>query len=196
MIRYFLISIITIATLVSTIQAQPLNGKVELDWSLLNDTAREQLITELREKLFQNVEYKIDKQQFEEHKKDKNKKENKLAIKYKMQKIDDRKLAAFFVFKKILYMYAIQYESDKKHAYYYDALGNIRYIDIYDKPYDEYPNISRQYNSKGKLESISYNLSEYDQYVFEDNGEFYGRWYKDKCYDKKAKVIMTRKLPD
>lgn len=174
-----------------------LSGGVELEWPLLNQEEGVKVINNLREKLFEDVTYKLDKKEFkkkyEKNWDDPQKAENRYALKKKWKKLGDKTLAGFYLMNKLLYMYGVKYEKDKYNVYYYDALGNLRYVDILDKPHDEYPHISYQYNVKGKLEGVVYNISEYDQYIYNEKGKFKGRWYKEKLYDKKAKIIMTRR---
>ena len=47
-------------------------------------------------------------------------------------------------------------------------------------------------DTNGNLKASYYFISKYDQYIYDENGKFKGRWYKDKMYDRKAKVILTR----
>ena len=173
-----------------------LNGEVSFDWTFKNQEERNKTINYYYKLLFENVQKTIDKQTFAENKKDKDRISNEYFLKNNLLSMQDRKLAGFYIFKKILYIYAIKYENKKKNIYYYDAMGNLRYFDVLEKPYDEYPYKSYQYNDKGNLVGVTYYLSEDDQYAFKANGEFYCRWYEDKCYDKKAKMIITRKLQE
>ena len=172
-----------------------LEGGVELDWPLLNQEAREKTINYYRDILFKDVTYKVDKEQVKSQKKDFNVWENREALKKEIRKLSDRELAGFYLLNKLLILYGVKYYEDKYHIYYYNATGGLEYFDILDKPHDEYPHIAYQYRKNGKLVGSSYYISEYDQYIFDEKGKFKGRWYEDRLYDKKAKLIMTRKLP-
>lgn len=174
--------------------AETLSGGVTLDWTLVNQQERDKTISYYHDLLFENIQKKIDKNEFSEYKKDKNRDVNRYLIKKNMLSLPDRKLTAFYLYNKILYIYAIRYENNKKNIYYYDAMGTLRYFDKLEKPYDEYPYKAYQYKSNGKLVGVTYYLSEYDQYAFKADGKFYCRWYQDKCYDKKAKLTITRKI--
>ncbi len=188
----FLLSIL----LTFTAQATTLEGGVELDWPSLSQNSRDSIIQELRTKLFNNIQPKVDMSPFVERKIDADRDENIVILETKSYKPQDRLVAGFYLFNKILVLYGVKYKSDKYHVYYYDMLGHLTFVDILEKPYDEYPYTSYQYDTKGKLISVIHNISDYDQYVYKANGDFYGRWYNSKCYSKKAKIIMTRKLPD
>ena len=89
-------------------------------------------------------------------------------------------------------MYALQDKKDLTKAYYYDAMGSLRYVDFIDGEYPDYPYYSVQYRINGTPVSVLYFASEDCQYLFKPNGDFEGVWYKHKLYNKKNKVILTR----
>jgi len=188
--------ILAIFITIHPLHAEVLTGGVELDWSAINQQERECIIKELQDQLFDNVNFKIDTEQFADKKKDNDYKINRYLLKKKYYTMPDKKIAGFYLFNKILFAYGIKYNSDLFHIYYYNAIGRLTFVDILDKPHTDYPHTAYQYDKKGKLIGIVYNISEYDQYVFTPQGEFKSRWYNEKCYDEKAKIIMTRRLPD
>ncbi len=194
MSKLFLAVIVFILAL-TPVKAKTLTGGVGLDWPLLSQYERTETINYYREKMFKDIPRKIDMSRFEEHEKDINYRINRKALKKDLRKLGDRELAGFYLFGKLLVIYGVKYIDDKDNVYYYNAMGNLEYVDILDKPHDRYPHIAYQYNDNGKFIGASYYLSEYDQYVYDDDGDFKGRWYFEKMYDKKAKVIMKRKLP-
>jgi len=190
--------IITLLALIFIFSApaisETLTGEVSFDWTFKNQEERNKTISYYHNILFENIQQKTDKEAFAEYKKDKEKDLNTYFLRNNLLFLQDRKLAGFYIFEKILYIYALKYENSKKNIYYYDAMGNLRYVDILEKPYDEYPYKAYQYNNKGKLIGVAYYVSEDDQYAFKADGKFYCRWYQDKCYDKKAKMVITRKV--
>jgi hypothetical protein len=173
-----------------------LTSQISLDWPLLNQQERDKTISFYQSFLFQNVSKTINKDSFANFKKDKDRDLNRYFLKNNMLSLPDKKLAGFYMFNNIMVIYAIKYENNKKNIYYYDALGNLIYYDILEKPYDQYPYKAYQYNKKGNLVGVSYYISEDDQYAFKADGKFYCRWYQDKCYDKKAKKTIKRKIID
>ena len=191
LIFIFLILVLT----VSACNAKILKGEVDINWPLLNQTERAKIIDYYKNILFKEVKYKTDKKQFKNYRKDPQSRENRAFLKSNIRKLDDREIAGFYVFRKILYIYGVKYKKDKYHIYYYNALGHLAYVDILNGPYDKFPYIAYQYRKNGKLAGISYYISDYDQYIFNAKGKFKGRWYYSRLYDKKAKIIMTRKLP-
>jgi len=173
-----------------------LTGEVSFDWTFFNQEQRDKTVKYYHDILFDNVKNKIDTSQFLPYKKDNDSQTTRYLIKNNMLKQPDRTLAGFYMFNKILIIYGIKYENNKKNIFYYDALGKLIYVDIFDKNYDEYPNKAFQYRKNGTLAGVTYYISEDDQYSYKADGEFYCRWYEDKCYDKKAKKVITRKFID
>ena len=173
-----------------------ITGGVSFDWTFKNQEERDKAINYYYNLLFENVQKTIDKTTFADYKKDKDRNLNEYFIKNNILSLQDRKLTGFYIFEKILYCYAIKYENKKKNIYYYDAMGGLRYFDILEKPYNEYPYKAYQYDASGKLKGVTYYIAEDDQYAFKADGKFYCRWYQDKCYDKKAKMVITRKIQE
>lgn len=108
------------------------------------------------------------------------------------KKEDDDKYYCGFYLGKLLIAYGIQYKNNMKNIYYYDAMGSLRWVDVYSSNYPNLPYWSYQYYRDGKMVAAYYYVSTYDQYVFDPNKRFRGRWYKDKLYNSRAKVIMKR----
>ena len=195
--KLFLITLLTLASLALPVCAEILEGGVSLDWTAISQGNRDNIVEELKQKLFANAEQKTSMDKFAERRKDVEFRDNRYYIKNKILKLNDRKLAGFYTLgNKLLIAYGVEYEADKTHVYYYNALGQLWYIDVLDKPFDVYPNTSYQYDRKGKLKGVVYNVEDNDQYIYRANGEFSGRCFNLKCYNQKGKLIMTRTLPD
>jgi hypothetical protein len=102
-------------------------------------------------------------------------------------------ISAFYYKKqKNIYMYALQDKKDLSKSYYYDALGNLRYVDFNNGEYPEYPYYTIQYRLSGKPVSAIYYVSKDTQYLFNPDGTFEGVWYKHNLYNKSSKIILTR----
>lgn len=195
--KYFFILFFSFCAFsVPVFSQEALQCGVELDWPLLNEEERIKTINSYRDILFKDVKYTVDKEQVKSQKKDTNIIENRNLLKNNIKKLPDRELAGFYLLNKLLIAYGVKYYDDKYHIYYYNMMGGLELFDILDKPHDEYPHIAYQYRKNGKLVGTSYYISEYDQYVYDEKGKFKGRWYKERLYDKKAKIIMTRQLPE
>ena len=119
--------------------------------------------------------------------------DNFLAASAGYKEYKGNNISAFY-YKKMMtpYMYALQDKEDVSHAFYYDAMGNLHYVDFIDGYYPDYPYYSIQYRISGKPVSAIYFISQDCQYLFSPKGEFQGVWYKHKLYNQNNKVILTR----
>ena len=124
--------------------------------------------------------------------KDKNTKQHYIQVLSGIKETETENIAGFYALKdKILYAYAIQYKNNPMTVYYYDTLGNLRYVDKFSDNYPNYPYYSHQYYANGKLISSIYFTAYDTQYMYK-NGKFIGVWFKDTMFNSKAKKIMTR----
>ena len=109
-----------------------------------------------------------------------------------VKKTDIARLAGFYLGnEKLLIAYAIQYNANPKTIYYYDTLGNLRYVDILSDNYPNYPYFTHQYRIDGSLAGSVYFKDKDTQYIFK-NEKFSGVWFKNTMFNRKAKKIMTR----
>jgi len=168
---------------------------IQYDWIDKNALAKEAMINEVHDIVFEKpVEQKPDlKTLFADRLKDKNHMENYLAASAGYEEFKGNNISAFY-YKKMahLYMYALQDKTDLTKSYYYDAMGNLRYVDFIEGEYPDFPYYSIQYRITGKPVSAIYFVSKDCQYLFKPDGTFEGVWYKHKLYNKKNKVILTR----
>jgi hypothetical protein len=168
---------------------------IQYDWIDKNALAKEAMINEVHDIVFEKpVELKPDlKTLFADRLKDKNHMENYMAASAGYEEFKGNNISAFY-YKKMahLYMYALQDKTDLTKSYYYDAMGNLRYVDFIEGEYPDFPYYSIQYRITGKPVSAIYFVSKDCQYLFKPDGTFEGVWYKHKLYNKKNKVILTR----
>ena len=169
---------------------------IQYDWIDKSEVEKEAIISEVHDIIFENENLpKIEnfKSQFKNLTKDKNYREHYLAASAGYKEYKDNNISAFYFKKqKHIYMYALQNKKDVSKSYYYDALGNLRYIDFNFGEYPEYPYYTIQYNMSGNPVSAIYYVSKDNQYLYEPDGTFKGVWYKHNLYDRKSKVILTR----
>lgn len=180
------------------LMAETIEGQVNFTWDKLSQTERNLDIAQIKEKIFtENIVYEYDKEVFKkelvDYKKDSNYKMNIIAAKLGKTNLLNRVIVPFYA-KKILYGYGVIQKSDLKRCYYYTALGGLFIVEIFEKNYNDYPVVSYQYDTKGRLTSVVYSLSEFDEYMYSADGIFLGRWYKENYYNFKGKVMMTRVL--
>ena len=160
-----------------------------------DEVAKEDMITEVHDILFEvPVKKRMDlKTLFKKKLKDKNHLDNYIAASAGYKEYKGNNISAFY-YKRMAspFMYALQDKQDTSNAFYYDAMGNLRYIDFIAGDYPDYPYSAIQYRISGKPVSAIYYVSKDCQYLFKPTGEFEGVWYKHKLYNKKNKVILTR----
>ncbi len=168
---------------------------IQYDW--INKTAveKEAMISEIHDIMFeQKLEKRHDlKALFKNKLKDKNHIDNYMAAAAGYKEYKGNNISAFY-YKRMAnpFMYALQDKQDTSNAFYYDAMGNLRYVDFINGYYPDYPYYAIQYRISGTPVSAVYYISEDCQYLFKPNGEFEGVWYKHNLYNKSNKVILTR----
>lgn len=168
---------------------------IQYDWINKSEVEKEEMIKEIHDIVFENgvAKQKHFRSQFKDRLKDKNHLENYYAASAGYKEFKGNNISAFYYKKmKNIYMYALQDKKDLSKAYYYDALGNLRYVDFIEGDYPEYPYYSIQYRISGAPVSAIYFVSKDCQYLFKPNGEFEGIWYKHNLYNKKSKIILSR----
>ena len=173
-----------------------LTGNLVFDWLDISQIDRDSAIDRYKSELFgDDTVYKYGKKEFRnEYKdflKDADYKRHYMLVKNGVKETDSENLCGFYK-RNLLISYAIQYKKDLRSVYYYDALGNLRYVDKFSENYPNFPYMSKQYKSNGELVSAIYFMSHDMQYMYNHNAEFQGAWYKDKMYDRHAKQVLTR----
>ena len=176
--------------------SKPLECGVTFDWISKTQIQRDENITQIQNILFsEKIKTKYNKKeiksQYLEFFKDKDARQNYIEIS-NGKKEDAQKYYCAFYWKNFLVAYGIQYKNNMKNIYYYDAMGNLRWVDVFSDNYPRFPYQSYQYYKTGELVASYYYVSGYDQYIFDPNKKFKGRWYKENMYNKNAKIIMTR----
>lgn len=177
--------------------SKTLETGITFDWISKTQLQRDENILQIQNTLFTDstvIKYpkKQFKSEYKEFLKDENHVINYQEIAKGKHEDKDKNYSGFFLKNGLLVAYGIQDKRNMKSIYYYDAMGNLRYVDKFSANYPKFPYITLQYNINGELVAAFYYVSDYDQYVFSPDKKFKGRWYKEKLYNRKAKVIMTR----
>ena len=168
---------------------------IKYDWIDKSIVEKEAIINEVKDIIFENPVVKQEdfKSQFKDKLKDKERIEHYLAASAGYKEYGDYNISAFYYKRmKNIYMYALQDKKDVSKAYYYDALGNLKYVDFIYGEYPDYPYYSIQYRISGTPVSAIYFVSKDCQYLFTPDGEFEGVWYKHNLYNEKSKIILKR----
>ena len=181
----------------NTENQQPvLTANIVFDWLDISQIERDSVIEKYKKELFDDetvykYQKKIFRSEYKDFLKDSDFKRHYMLALNNVTETDKENICGFFR-KKILISYAIQYKDNLKTVYYYDALGNLRYIDKFSENYPNFPYMSKQYRTNGTLVSAIYFIDEDLQYMYNNDKSFRGVWYKDKMYNRKAKQILTR----
>ncbi len=141
---------------------------------------------------FKDVERKIDKDFYKNYLKDKNKKENLEAISKKTYELDNRVLCPFYV-KSILLAYGVTYFDKFDTTFYYNPMGSLIKFEI-TKDYKSYPKKTYGYSQYGNLISVSFEVDEKEQYVYNKNGKLIAHWQDDKMQNKDDKTPKLLQL--
>ena len=178
------------------INSIPLEAGVTFDWISKNQIQRDENIKKIQKTLFTesiiiNYDKKAFRLKYSEFLKNPNCLNDYDEVVQGKKEDADKYYCGFF-YKNLLIAYGVQYKKNMNHIYYYDAMGTLKWTDTFSDAYPTFPYWSYQYNSNGKMVGAFYYLSDYDQYIFTPDKKFKGRWYKDKMYNRNAKVIMTR----
>lgn len=177
-------------------ESKPLEIGISFDWISKTQLQRDENIKQIQNTLFaDNTITKYSKNDFKSKYSEFLKEKDYVNLYDEIsqgKKEDAQKYYCGFYVGKLLIAYGIQYKNNLKNIYYYDALGNLRWLDTFSDNYPNFPYLSYQYYRDGRLVAAYYYISEYDQYVFDENKKFKGRWYKENMYNKNAKIIMTR----
>ncbi len=119
--------------------------------------------------------------------KDSNYNENYSALLKGITKLKDRTLGLFSDGS-----YAVNYQNDRIHVWYYDRGGNL--INTEEKSSLEYPYRSYKFTPEGELVNMSLRVSENETFIFSPFGELLGHWVGQNCYGKDGNIVMTRKI--
>lgn len=177
--------------------AKTIDAGISFDWISKTQFQRDENIAQIQNTLFNEktilkYQKKEFKTQFAGLIKDKDSMQNYIEIKNGKKEDIDRYYAGFFTKGGMLTAYGIQYKNNMKNIYYYDALGHLRFVDFYSASYPIFPYYALQYDLSGKLIGTVYFISAEDQYIYNPDKTFKGRWFKEKMYNRNARVIMTR----
>lgn len=174
-----------------------LQATVSFNWDTITQEERDENIEQVRKFIFgdtvEKKRLKDFKEKYKDYLKDRNYKTHYMVASAGYKEYKEYNISAMF-YKNMstLYMYALQPKEDLMTIYYYDAMGNLRYVDNIKGNYPEFPYYTEQYRRSGKLAGVSYFTSKETQYIFKPDGEFKGVWNEYSFYNEKGKVIMKR----
>ena len=143
-------------------------------------------VEQAREEAFRDVEWEIPKKMLLKHRKDPNYRVHVVAKKYSQNVLTDRYITFFSSGS-----YAYSYFDSPEYGYYFNERGNLTSIG---KGYsEEYPHKTYKYDLKGKLITVTFNVSVEECFIFLPNGELIGHWIGETCYDTDGNIRLNRK---
>lgn len=87
--------------------------------------------------------------------------------------------------------YSVTYRKNPDYTYYYSPEDNLRVVEIMlDKVY---PKKSIRYDSSGDLDSVSIDLINNEQFIFDLNKKLVVHWVGENGYNDDGELIKTRK---
>jgi hypothetical protein len=187
-----------VATQIQGESSQIEEPEVRFDWLEISQDEREAQIEHYKNLLFDLNDSKIYfskdefKSKFSKYKKDTDYKHHYFLTNNGVTSDEEANYCAFYYKKNTLVMYAIQYKNNPQNAFYYTAFGKLYYTDVMSDNYPNFPYTSMQYDKNGKIKSAIYFVSKDLQFMYGQDKNFQGIWYKDKMYDKNGKQSITR----
>ena len=115
--------------------------------------------------------------------------ENRENLGYALQgnvELQDRTLAFFSDG-----TYAVMYDRDKYHVWYYSHDGKLIYAE--EKDGIEYPYKSYKYTTMGELVNMGLRVSKEETFIYSPNGRLIAHWLRENAYDEDGNIIMQRK---
>ena len=115
--------------------------------------------------------------------------ENRENLGYALQgnvELQDRTLAFFSDG-----TYAVMYDRDKYHVWYYSHEGKLIYAE--EKDGIEYPYKSYKYTTMGELVNMGLRVSKEETFIYSPNGRLIAHWLQGNAYDEDGNIIMQRK---
>jgi hypothetical protein len=176
---------------------KPIECEVTVDWISKTQLQRDENIAQIQKALFnEKTVLKYPKKEFKakysEFSKDKDSMQHYMDISSGKKEDADKYYCGFSLKNGLLVAYGIQYKNNMKNVYYYDAMGHLKFVDVFSDSYPKLPYYTLQYNTSGKLIGTIYFVSIEDQYIFNPDKTFRGRWYKENMYNRNARIILTR----
>ena len=139
-----------------------------------------------REELTKSPAIQLNTQLVSENMVDKNYKENISQSYLGNLNLQDRTLAFFSD-----ESYAVLYNEDKFHVFYYDKTGQLTHVEERDGL--DYPYKSYKYNVSGTLINMGLRVSKEETFIYNPQGKLITHWLGKYAYDENNNVIMTRK---
>lgn len=167
--------IITLIILTLPVQAENvIKGGIQFD------------VTSAREEIFSKPVQKLNPELIGEYLTDRDYEDNMTYLAQGKASLEDRILAFFSDS-----TYAVMYNDDKYHVWYYTKNGKLLYAE--EKENLDYPCKFYKYNTTGGLVNAGLKTSKDETYIFNSYGQLIAHWIKNNAFDEYGNIIMTRK---
>lgn len=143
-------------------------------------------VSSAREELMKKPVQRLNPELIAKYLTDENHKENMSYLEIGNASLEDRMLAFFSDS-----TYAVMYNDDKYHVWYYTKNGKLLYAE--EKENLDYPCKFYKYNTSGGLVNMGLKVSKDETFIFSGNGRLIAHWIKSNAFDEYGNVIMTRK---
>lgn len=87
--------------------------------------------------------------------------------------------------------YAVLYNEDKYHVWYYNKDGKLIYMEERDGL--SFPYKSYKYTVDGSLVNMGLRVSKEETFIYNPSGKLIAHWLGTNAYDEGGNIIMTRK---
>jgi len=143
---------------------------------------------------FKDIKQKIEKDIYKKYLKDENCKENKLLISNKIFEVENQRFLYPFYYKNNLIAYSIVYFDNIEYTFYYNLFGSLIKFDVKNITSEEYPKKIYGYSRFGNLISVSFEVNENEQFVYDENGKLTAHWLDNNMSSKDNKIPKFLKI--
>ena len=157
------------------------------DWMYLSNSERRDRVTTIFKIMFpkgyvSNFPKNFLKSKLKAHLKDRNFAAHYEAVCSGRMHYRDVDLQPFVNEKNYVYMYALQFTKNPQRTFYYDALGNLKFIDFRYGSFPECPFYTKKYSIDGKLIRAMYMQNPETMYIYSETGSFIGVKNNNQVY--------------
>lgn len=157
------------------------------DWTYISNEERKDRVITIFKIMFPkgyvtNFPKKFLQSRLKQHLKDRNFKEHYEAVCSGQTHYRDVDMQPFVDEKNFVYMYALQFTKTPQRTFYYDALGNLRFVDFRYGSFPECPYYTKKYSIDGKLIRAMYLQNPETMYIYSETGAFLGVKHDNQIY--------------
>ena len=88
--------------------------------------------------------------------------------------------------------YGVVYKDNPLNVLYYGKNGILTHTE--ERTSLVYPYKSYKYDTMGNLVNMTFRVSEFETFIFNNSGNLIAHWKGENCYNPDGKIIMTRRI--